>query len=103
MPCDFWAVSQETGADFVMGPGLLDGFRRVLSAIGFVDLGKRWRRAAFRVGSACETVQKSQMGLASGKGGAANAAKRAGFAGRKGWGGCQGACLARGSHEREQT
>lgn len=45
-----------------MGPGLLDGFRRVLSAIGFVDLGKRWRRAAFRVGSACETAQKSQTG-----------------------------------------
>lgn len=63
---------------------LLDGFRRVLSAVGFVDLGNRWRRAAFRVGSACETAQKSQTGLASGKGGAANAAKRAGFAGRKG-------------------
>lgn len=84
MPCGFWTVLQETGADFAMGPGLLDGFRRVLSAIGFVDLGKRWRRAAFRVGSACETAQKSQTGLASGKGGAANAAKRAGFAGRKG-------------------
>ena len=84
MPCDFWTVLQETGADFAMDPGLLDGFRRVLSAVGFVDLGNRWRRAAFRVGSACETAQKLQTGLASGKGGAANAAKRAGFAGRKG-------------------
>lgn len=27
-PCDSWAVSQEKGADFAMGPGFLCGFRR---------------------------------------------------------------------------
>ena len=62
-----------------MGPGLLGGFPRALSAVGFADLGKRWRRAAFRADSACETAQKLW----------------AGFAGCKGWGGCQRVCLAR--------
>ena len=41
-PRDFWAVLQETGA-------------------GFADLGKRWRRAAFRAYSACKTAQKSRV------------------------------------------
>ena len=51
-------VSQEMGADFAIGPGFLCGFRRGLSAVGFVDLGKRRRVAAFRVSLACETTQK---------------------------------------------
>ena len=57
-PRDFWALLQEMGPDFAMGPGLLGGFPRALSAVGFADLGKRWRRAAFRAYSACETAQK---------------------------------------------
>ena len=65
-----------------MGPGLLGAFRRGLFAVGIADLGKLRRRAAFRVDSACETAQKSQTGLAGGKGGAVDAAKRAGCAGR---------------------
>ena len=60
---DFWMVSQETGADFAMGPGLLCGFRRQLFAAGFADLGKRRRIVAFRAGSACETAQKLQTGV----------------------------------------
>lgn len=56
-PCDFWMVLRETGADFAMGPGLLCGFRRELFAVGSADLGKRWRVAAFRADSPCETVQ----------------------------------------------
>lgn len=57
-PRDFWALLQETSGDFAMGSGLLGGFPRALSAVGFADLGKRWRRAAFRAYSACETAQK---------------------------------------------
>ena len=62
-PCDFWAVSQEMGADFAMGPGLLCGFRRGLFAVSHSDLGKRRRIVAFRADSACETAQKSQVGV----------------------------------------
>lgn len=62
-PRGFWAVSQETGADFAMGPGLLGGFRRGLFAVSFSDLGKRRRIVAFRAGSACETAQKLQTGV----------------------------------------
>ena len=57
-PRDFWTVSQETGADFVMGPGLLCGFLRQLFAVGSADLGKRRRWVAFRADSAYETAQK---------------------------------------------
>lgn len=57
-PPDFWALLQEMGPDFAMGPGLLCGFRRALSAVGLADLGKRRRVAAFRAYSACETAQK---------------------------------------------
>ena len=39
-PCGFWAVLQEKGADFAMGPGLLGGFRRELLAVSFSDLGE---------------------------------------------------------------
>lgn len=58
------AASQEMGADFAMGSGLLGGFWRELFAVGFSDLGKRRRWVAFRADSACETAQKSQAGLA---------------------------------------
>ena len=57
-PRDFWALLREMGPDFAMGPELLGGFPKALSAVGFADLGKRWRRAAFRAYSACETAQK---------------------------------------------
>ncbi len=63
-PCDFWAVLQETGADFAMGPGLLCGFRRGPFAVGFSDLGKCRRWVAFRADSACETAQKLRAGFA---------------------------------------
>ena len=63
-PRDFWAVSQEMGTDFAMGPGLLCGFRRGSFAVGSDDLGKRRRWVTFRAGLACETAQKLQMGLA---------------------------------------
>ena len=53
-----------------MSPGLLGSFRRVLSAIGFADLGKRRRVAVFRAGSACETAQKLQAGFARAEGSA---------------------------------
>lgn len=69
-PCGFWMVSQETGADFVMGPELLGGFRRGLFAVGLADLGKRRRVAVFRAGSACETAQKLQAGFARAEGSA---------------------------------
>lgn len=62
-PCDFWAVLQEMGADFAMGPGLLCGFRRGLFAVSHSDLGKRRRWVAFRADSACETAQKLQVGV----------------------------------------
>lgn len=45
-PCGFWAVSQEMGADFAMGPGLLCGFRRqsLLSASPtWGNAGTEWR------------------------------------------------------------
>lgn len=57
-PRDFWAILQETGADFAMGSELLGGFRRELFAIGSADLGKRRRVAVFQADSACETTQK---------------------------------------------
>ena len=63
-PCGFWAVSQEMGPDFAMGPGLLCGFWRELFAVGSADLGKRRRVAAFRADSACGTAQKLQAGFA---------------------------------------
>ena len=63
-PRGFWTVSQETGADFAVGPGLLCGFRRRSFAVGFSDLGKLRRYVAFRADSACETAQKLQAGLA---------------------------------------
>ena len=63
-PRGFWTVSQEMGADFAMGPGLLCGFRRELFAVGSVDLGKRQCWVAFRAGSACETAQKLRVGFA---------------------------------------
>ena len=62
--CDFWVVSQATGADFANGPGLLGGFGRQLFAVDFADLGKRRRVVAFRAGSACEIAQKLQAGFA---------------------------------------
>lgn len=61
-PRGFWTVSQEMGADFAMGPGLLGGFRRGSFAVGSADLGERWRCVVFRAGSACETAQKLQTG-----------------------------------------
>lgn len=64
-PRGFWAVSQEMGADFAMGPELLCGFRRELFTVSFSDLGKRRRIAVFRADSACETAQKLQVGFAS--------------------------------------
>lgn len=67
-PRDFWAVSQEMGADFAMSPGLLCGFRRGLFAVGSADLGKRRRWVAFRADSACETAQKLRVGFACVKG-----------------------------------
>lgn len=63
-PCGFWAVLQEKGADFAMGPGLLGGFRRELFAVSFSDLGKRRRWVAFRADSPCETTQKLRAGFA---------------------------------------
>lgn len=63
-PLAFWAVSQEMGADFVMGPWLLCGFRRGLFVVGFTDLGKHRRVAAFQAGSTCETAQKLRAGFA---------------------------------------
>lgn len=61
-PRGFWAVSQEMGADFAMGPGLLCGFRRELFAVSFSDLGKRRRWVAFRADSACETARSCKWG-----------------------------------------
>ena len=58
------------GSRFRHGPELLGGFRRVLSAVGFADLGKRRRVAVFRAGSACETAQKLQTGFARAEGSA---------------------------------
>ena len=69
-PRGFWTVSQEMGADFAIGPGLLGGFRRGSFAVSFSDLGKRRRVVAFRAGSPCETVQKSRAGFACVEGGA---------------------------------
>ena len=63
-PRGFWAVPQETGADFAMSPWLLRGFRRRSLAVGFSELGKRRRCTALRADSACETAQKLQAGLA---------------------------------------
>lgn len=65
-PCGFWAVLQEKGADFAMGPGLLGGFRRELFAVSFSDLGKRRRWVAFRADSPCETAQKFADGVCLG-------------------------------------
>lgn len=62
-PRGFWAVSQEMGADFAMGPGFLCDFWRELFAVSFSDLGKCRRWVAFRADSPCETAQKSQVGL----------------------------------------
>lgn len=45
-------------------------FSTGLFAVGFADLGKRRRIVAFRAGSACETAQKLQVGLACVEGGA---------------------------------
>lgn len=68
LPCprDFWAVSQEMGADFAMGPRLLCGFRRELFAVGLADLGKRRHVVAFQADFACEIAQKLQVGFARG-------------------------------------
>lgn len=57
------------GRRFRHGSGLLCGFRRGLFAVGFDDLEKRRRIVAFRAGSACETAQKLQVGLACVEGG----------------------------------
>lgn len=59
--CDFWAVSQEMGADFAMGPGLLGGCRRESFAVELADLGKYRRMVVFRAGSACETARSLQF------------------------------------------
>lgn len=80
-PRGFWAVSQEMGTGFAMGPGLLAGFRRGLFAVGFADLGKRRRVAVLRAGSACETAQKLQAGFARAEG---NASKHV-FQPRRRW------------------
>ena len=63
-PRDFWAVSQEVGADFAMGLDFCAVFGGGSFAVGFADLGKRRRIVAFRAGSACETAQKSRAGFA---------------------------------------
>ena len=63
-PRGFWAVSQEMGADFAMGPGLLGGSWQELFAASFSDLRKRRRWVAFRADSPCETAQKLQVGFA---------------------------------------
>ena len=63
-PRDFWAVPEEMGADFAIGPEFLCGFWRELFAGGSADRGKRRRVVVFRVDSACETAQKLQVGLA---------------------------------------
>lgn len=60
-PRGFWTVLQEMGAEFVMSPGLLCGFRRGLLAVGSADLGKRRRIVAFRAGSPCEAAQKLRI------------------------------------------
>ena len=80
-PRGSWAVSQEMGADFAMGPGLLGGFRRQLFAAGFADLGKRRRIVAFQAGSACETAQKFADGVREslGERGGTVASKNAAF------------------------
>lgn len=57
-PLGFWALLQEMGADFAMGPELLGGFPQVLCESDFADLGKRWRSEAFRAEFACKTAQK---------------------------------------------
>lgn len=82
-PCDFWAVSQEMGADFAMGLGLLGGCRRESFAVELADLGKRRRIVAFRAGSACETAQKFAVHRRSSRAaaGQAAAARRAGYVG----------------------
>lgn len=78
--CDFWAVSQEMGADFAMGPGLLGGCRRESFAVELADLGK-YRRMVFRAGLACETVQKFAVHRWSSREavGRAAAARRVGY------------------------
>ena len=91
-PRDFWAVSQEMGVDFAMGPGLLCGFRRELFAVEIAGLGKRRCWVAFRAGSACETVQKLQAGFACVEGGASNVCLDLVGAGRKHCG-CRAACV----------
>lgn len=57
-------ISQEMGADFAMGLGLLGSFRQVSFAVDFGDLGKRRRVVAFWAGSACEIAQKLQVRFA---------------------------------------
>lgn len=64
-PRDFWAVSQEVGADFAMGLDFCAVFGGGGSfAVGSADLGKRRRRTAFRADLACETAQKLRAGFA---------------------------------------
>ena len=79
--CDFWAVSQEMGADFAMGPGLLGGCRRESFAVELADLGKCRRMVAFRAGSAYETAQKFAVHRWSSREavGRAAAARRVGY------------------------
>lgn len=63
-PCGFWAVSQEMGADFAMGSGLLGGFRGALCSSDSADLGKRWSCIAILAEFACKTAQKLRTGSA---------------------------------------
>ena len=63
-PRDFWAVSQEVGADFAMGLDFCAVFGGGSFAVGSADLGKRRRRTAFRADLACETAQKLRAGFA---------------------------------------
>ena len=63
-PCGFRAVSQEMGADFAMGPGLLCGFRRGCSLLapptwGNADAG--WRFGPIRP---AKPPRSLQMGFA---------------------------------------
>ena len=52
------------GRRFRHGSRTSERFSTGLFAVGSADLGKRWCVVAFRAGSACETAQKLQAGLA---------------------------------------
>lgn len=93
---------QETGADFAMGPGLLDGFRRGLSPLASPTWGNVGTARRFGSVRLAKPLRSRKRGLRAARVGQQTLRSGPDSRGARGETGAKGRALRGGSREREQ-